>query len=88
MGGLFQQRRNHESRNFLITGVTVDDVPTIRYSNVPPTSTSEGFNLFNSANVSQINPVFGSGLAPIPGFNQPIAGSGARQVQFSVDFEF
>ena len=46
------------------------------------------FNLFNSANVSQINPVFGSGLTPIPGFRQPIAGTGARQIQFSLDFEF
>ena len=49
---------------------------------------SEFFNLFNSANVSQINPVFGSDLSPIPGFKQPIAGLGARQVQFSLDFEF
>ena len=49
---------------------------------------AEFFNLFNSANVSQINPVFGSGLTPIPGFRQPIAGTGARQVQFSLDFEF
>jgi outer membrane receptor for ferrienterochelin and colicin len=49
---------------------------------------AEFFNLFNSANVSQINPVFGSGLAPIPGLSQPTAGTGARQIQFSLDFEF
>jgi hypothetical protein len=49
---------------------------------------AEFFNLFNSANPSQINPVFGSGSMPIPGFRQPIAGTGARQVQFSLDFEF
>jgi hypothetical protein len=49
---------------------------------------AEFFNLFNSANVSQINPVFGSGLTPIPGFRQPIEGTGARQIQFSLDFEF
>jgi len=49
---------------------------------------AEFFNLFNSANVSQINPVFGSGSTPIPGFRQPIAGTGARQIQFSLDFEF
>src|SRR5713101_4642117 len=49
---------------------------------------AEFFNLFNRANVSQINPVFGSGLTPIPGFRQPIAGTGARQIQFSLDFEF
>ena len=49
---------------------------------------AEVFNLFNSANVSQINPVFGSDLTPHPGFRQPIAGTGARQIQFSLDFEF
>jgi hypothetical protein len=49
---------------------------------------AEFFNLFNSTNVSQINPVFGSGLTPMPGFRQPIAGTGARQIQFSLDFEF
>lgn len=49
---------------------------------------AEFFNSFNSANVSQINPVFGSGSTPIPGFRQPIAGTGARQIQFSLDFEF
>jgi len=49
---------------------------------------AEFFNLFNSANVSQVNPVFGSGLTPIPGFRRPIAGASARQVQFSLDFEF
>src|SRR6202521_1160376 len=46
------------------------------------------FNLFNGSNVSQINPVFGSGLTPISGFGQPLAGTGARQIQFSLDFEF
>jgi len=49
---------------------------------------AEFFNLFNSANVSQINPVFGSELTPIPGFRRPEAGTGARQIQFSLDFEF
>ena len=49
---------------------------------------AEFFNLFNCVNVSQINPVFGSGLTPIPGFRQPTAGTGARQIQFSLDFEF
>jgi outer membrane receptor for ferrienterochelin and colicin len=49
---------------------------------------AEFFNLFNSANVSQINPIFGSSLTPMPGFRQRIAGTGARQIQFSLDFEF
>jgi hypothetical protein len=49
---------------------------------------AEFFNLFNRANPSQINPVFGSGTMPIPGFGQAVAGAGARQIQFSLDFEF
>ena len=49
---------------------------------------TEFFNLFNRANVSQVNSVFGQGLTPMPGFRQPIAGTGARQIQFSLDFEF
>ena len=49
---------------------------------------AEFFNLFNHPNVLQINPVFGSGLTPIAGYGAPIEGLGARQVQFSLDFEF
>jgi hypothetical protein len=49
---------------------------------------AEAFNLFNRANVAQINPIFGSGVAPQPGFQQPITGAGARRIQFSLDFEF
>jgi hypothetical protein len=49
---------------------------------------AEAFNLFNRPNVAQINPVFGSNLTPIAGFGQPIEGTGARQIQFSLDFEF
>jgi hypothetical protein len=30
----------------------------------------------------------GSDSTPIPGFTQPIAGTDARQIQFSFDFEF
>jgi hypothetical protein len=49
---------------------------------------AESFNLFNRANVAQINPVFGSNLIPIAGFGQPTEALGARQIQFSLDFEF
>jgi len=49
---------------------------------------AEFFNLFNRANVAQINPVFGSNLAPISGLGQPTEARGARQIQFSLDFEF
>jgi hypothetical protein len=49
---------------------------------------AEAFNLFNRANVVRINPIFGTAPVPQPGFLQPIAGAGARQIQFSLDFEF
>ena len=49
---------------------------------------AESFNLFNRSNVLQTNSVFGSRLTPITGFRQPLAGTGARQIQFSLDFEF
>ena len=49
---------------------------------------AEAFNLLNRANVSQINPIFGVGAVPQYGFLQPITGTGARKIQFSLDFEF
>jgi hypothetical protein len=49
---------------------------------------AEAFNLFNRANVAQINPVFGTGATAQAGFLQPIAGAGSRQIQFSLDLEF
>jgi hypothetical protein len=49
---------------------------------------AEFFNLFNHSNVLQINPVLGSVLTPITGYGIPLQGLGARQVQFSLDFEF
>jgi len=48
----------------------------------------EFFNLLNRANATQLNPFFGSSLTPGAGFRQPIQGLNARQIQFSVDFEF
>jgi len=49
---------------------------------------AEAFNLFNRANVIRLNPVFGTGALAQPGFLQPLAVAGARQIQFSLDFEF
>jgi hypothetical protein len=49
---------------------------------------AEAFTLFNRANVTRINPVFGMGAMPQPGFQQPLAGAGGRQIEFSLDFEF
>jgi hypothetical protein len=49
---------------------------------------AEAFNLFNRANVTRLNPVFGTSAMAQAGFLQPLAGAGARQIQFSLDFEF
>ena len=49
---------------------------------------SEAFNLFNRSNVTLIDPVFGPGAVAQPGFLRPLAGAGARRIQFSLDFEF
>jgi hypothetical protein len=68
------------------------DFRIVKYFPVGKTSrvdlVAEAFNLFNRANVSQINPIFGIGSTPQPGFLQPITGVGARRLQFSLDFEF
>jgi hypothetical protein len=49
---------------------------------------AEAFNLFNHPSVTELNPFFGSGATPLPGFGQPIEGLTARRVEFSLDFEF
>jgi len=49
---------------------------------------AEAFNLLNHSNVAAINPIFGPGAAALPSFLRPLATAGARQVQFSLDFEF
>jgi hypothetical protein len=49
---------------------------------------AESFNVFNHANVSQINPVFGTNLFPLASLGEAMEGTGARRVQFSLDLEF
>ncbi len=49
---------------------------------------AEAFNLFNRTNVTQLDPIFGVGSVAQPGYLQPLAVSGARRLQFSLDFEF
>lgn len=49
---------------------------------------AESFNLLNHTNVREINPFYGSHLNPMPGFESPAASFPARQVQFSIDFEY
>jgi hypothetical protein len=74
-------------RNSLVTpGMVNLDFRLLKYFPMGKTAkldlVAEAFNLLNRANVTRINPVFG------PSFLQPLAGAGARQIQFSLDFEF
>ena len=68
------------------------DLRILKYFDIKPRGkldlVVEAFNLLNRTNVSQINAVFGPGLTPLRTFGRPIEASAARQIQFSIDFEF
>jgi hypothetical protein len=49
---------------------------------------AESFNLLNHRNIALLAAAFGSGLEPAAGFGKPIATTGARRIQFSLDYEF
>ncbi len=49
---------------------------------------AESFNLLNHTNVSLLNTAYGSNSASQVGFAAPIAASSARQIQFSLDYEY
>jgi hypothetical protein len=49
---------------------------------------AEAFNLLNHTNVIGLNRIFGSGTVPIPTYGTPDKAALARQLQFSIDFEF
>jgi outer membrane receptor protein involved in Fe transport len=82
------------ARNSLLTpGLTTLDLRVLKYFpfGIPSRRLDlvvEFFNLFNHSNVTQINPGFGMNSTALGGFMQPIAGTGPRQIQFSLDFEF
>jgi len=46
------------------------------------------FNLFNHFNVDQLNNVYGTGLDPVSSFRNRVGAQNARQIQFTLDFEF
>jgi hypothetical protein len=50
--------------------------------------TAEAFNLFNHPNVLTVNPFYGTGSSPAPGFGKAAGFATPRQVRFSIDFEF
>ena len=80
-------------RNTLITPATAAiDLRVLKFFPVGEHAhldvVAESFNLLNHTNVSQINPFFGAGAAPLVGFGAPINALSARQIQFSLDFEY
>ena len=68
------------------------DLRVLKYFHIKPHGkldlVVEAFNLLNRTNVSQINAVYGPLLTPRPAFGRPIEAGIARQIQFSLDFEF
>ena len=68
------------------------DLRILKYFDIKPHGkldlVVEAFNLLNRTNVSQINAVFGPGLTPLRTFGRPIEAGAARQIQFSIDYEF
>ncbi len=49
---------------------------------------AESFNLLNHTNITGLNQFFGLGATPAAGFATPDRAAIARELQFSVDFEF
>ena len=48
----------------------------------------EAFNVLNRTNVTQVNTVYGPFVTPLRSFGRPIGAGPARQMQFSIDYEF
>ena len=46
------------------------------------------FNLFNHPGATAINPFFGTGTVPLPGYGNPIQNFSPRIVQFAANFEY
>jgi len=46
------------------------------------------FNLFNHTSATAINPFFGTGAVPLPGYGQPIQDFSPRIIQFAANFEY
>jgi carboxypeptidase family protein/TonB-dependent receptor-like protein len=68
------------------------DLRVLKYFSIKPHGkldlVVEAFNLLNRTNVSQINAVYGPLSTPRSAFGRPIEAGVARQIQFSLDFEF
>jgi hypothetical protein len=68
------------------------DVRMLKYFNIKPHGkldlVVEAFNVLNRTNVTQVNTVYGPRLTALQSFGRTIETGPARQLQFSIDFEF
>jgi hypothetical protein len=68
------------------------DLRILKYFNVKPHGkldlVIEAFNVLNRTNVTQVNPVYGPLPGPLRSLGRAIEAASARQLQFSIDFEF
>jgi hypothetical protein len=68
------------------------DLRLLRYFNIKPHGkldlVIEAFNLLNRTNVTLLNAVYGPLLTPAQNFGEALEAANARQIQFSLDFEF
>ena len=68
------------------------DIRILKYFNIKPHGkldlVVEAFNVLNRTNVTQVNTVYGPLLTPLRSFGRAIEAGTARQLQFSIDFEF
>jgi hypothetical protein len=89
----FVTRRAGAGRNSLRSPATAAlDLRVLKYFTVKPHGkldlVVEVFNLLNRLNVTQLNSVYGPYSTPSAGFGRAIDAGTARQLQFSIDFEF
>jgi hypothetical protein len=68
------------------------DLRVLKFLVIPPHGkldfVVEAFNLLNRTNAVGLNPFFGPGGVPSSGFGRALDAAAARQIEFSVDFEF
>jgi hypothetical protein len=68
------------------------DIRILKYFNIKPHGKLdlmvEAFNVLNRTNVTRVNTIYWPFLAPLRSFGRAIDAGSARELQFSIDFEF
>jgi hypothetical protein len=83
---------NLERNSWRLPASATLDLRILKFFNIKPHGkldlVIEAFNVLNRTNVTQVNTVYGPLLAPLRSFGRAIEAASARQLQFSIDFEF